>query len=919
MKYEISDIIQNKYIYGLTILRIHKKANKGVILKMVLKIPLYTNYFIHFLFLIINSMNIIILCGDFIPNRNNTYLSTYLTFLTPFSIVEKLRLTNLSYLIICTIIIIVCIFRYLYLYYLQYKTKNYHITEIYNIKVNFIIVIINHIVYAFFGYIVEFLSFVCYIELFPDKFIIKKDQSLNSCINIIFIIINLLFIIVYNYNNYLSLELINSLEADENYPFQMRLPKMKYIILIFFQNISIFQPLTIFLKNNEKNNISKIINILIDIIIIFLFIFSYLISFRLFNYNNIFNKALSFIGEFSFCSLILEIILYSISIIQNSEKILMLITLIKIIFSISLDFFLEKIYQKVMLRNIKKKLFFNTINNSFNKNVIDCLLYLKEIIENRNIKSIVCIIKFLENHQKFCINKHCGCKIITISSYNESYIIQKIDDYLKKLNYYIESILIKYDFQTNFELSYIISEHLFKNKNNPIMAYSVLQALIHFNYKKLSSKQIVIIYGTMNKYIKYALNKKIQKINIDKFNDNKNELEAVNKENDLKQYFNLLIKIKKLTKLMKEYSLSFNEIIKYKQRYESSIQIELDERDGEIERINSGLLTNSFISELLKFLKDEIIKTNEIKKFLYDLKEYSKLLSYEFIYKCFLFIDFFWNAIIPHELVDVLYGFSNNRNIYSYVINQNIYGLLEELYQYNYKKEYRKYYILLKYTKGIKLSYISETLIRKLNLSKEDLNNHDINSLLIKDLFIPHYYAVNQHFIINQKNVLIDKNVHIFNHKKYMINCVLNSTFQIGMNKNILIICTIQLNERNNKISFFAEKNLKIISINQNFENKFHLSLALIEELKIEIKDLFGIVKNNIIKKYKKEIKAFKEVKHFIKLDPKQYLLKNIFNSENIKDNFRLLDENIFNKYNKENEKDNKLDDDDEKNYLNQK
>ena len=451
------------------------------------------------------------------------------------------------------------------------------------------------------------------------------------------------------------------------------------------------------------------------------------------------------------------------------------------------------------------------------------------------------------------------------------------------------------------------------------MAYSVLQTLIHYNYKKLSSHQIVIIYGTMNKYIKYALNEKIEKINIDKFNSNKNKLEEVNKENNLKQYFNLLLKIKKLTKLMKVYSLLFNEIIKYKQRYESSIQIELDERDGEIERINSGLLTNSFISELLKFLKDEIIKNNEIKKFLYDLKEYSKLLSYEFIYKCFLFIDFFWNAIIPHELVDVLYGFSNNRNIYSYVINQNIYGLLEELYQYNYKKEYRKYYILLKYTKGIKLSYISETLIRKLNLSKEDLNNNDINSLLIKDLFIPHYYAVNQHFIINQKNVLIDKNVHIFNHKKYMINCVLNSTFQIGMNKNILIICTIQLNERNNKISFFAQKNLKIISINQNFENKFHLSLALIEELKIEIKDLFGIVKNNIIKKYKKEIKAFKEVKHFIKLDPKQYLLKNIFNSENIKYNFRLLDENIFNKYNKENEKDNKLDDDDEKKLLKSK
>ena len=68
-------------------------------------------------------MNILILCGDFIPNKNNTYLSTYLTFLTPFSIVEKLRITNLSYIILCTIMMIVCIFRFLYLYYLNIKQK----------------------------------------------------------------------------------------------------------------------------------------------------------------------------------------------------------------------------------------------------------------------------------------------------------------------------------------------------------------------------------------------------------------------------------------------------------------------------------------------------------------------------------------------------------------------------------------------------------------------------------------------------------------------------------------------------------------------------------------------------------------------------------------------------------------------------
>ena len=245
------------------------------------------------------------------------------------------------------------------------------------------------------------------------------------------------------------------------------------------------------------------------------------------------------------------------------------------------------------------------------------------------------------------------------------------------------------------------------------MAYSVLQTLLHLNYKNLSTRELVLIYGTLNKYIKYTIKQKINDTNLEKFNNDKNKLIEDNKENELRQYFNILIKIKKITKLMKEYSLSFNIIIKYKQRYENSIQIELDERDGEIERINSSLLTNSFITEMIHFLQDENSKTNEVKKFLFDLKEYNKILSFEFIYKCFLFVDYFWNAIIPNELIDILYGFTTNRNIYSSSINQEIYELLEDMYKKNYRNENRKFFLLLKYTKSIKISYISETLTRK--------------------------------------------------------------------------------------------------------------------------------------------------------------------------------------------------------------
>ena len=188
------------------------------------------------------------------------------------------------------------------------------------------------------------------------------------------------------------------------------------------------------------------------------------------------------------------------------------------------------------------------------------------------------------------------------------------------------------------------------------MAYSVLQTLLHNNYKNLSIKELVFIYGELNKYINFSLKDKMNKRNIKKFNNNKKELMDENKEYELKQYFNFLIKIKKSVKLMKDYSLSFTEIIKFKKNYENSVLINLDESEGEILSISSTLLTRSFISNIISFLEIENSKTINIKKYLCDLKEYNKIIPYGFLFKSFLFIDYFWNGIIPNELIDILFG-----------------------------------------------------------------------------------------------------------------------------------------------------------------------------------------------------------------------------------------------------------------------
>ena len=106
MKYEISEIINDKYISGSTILRIHKKISKEVIDKMIIKFSFSSSFVIYLIFIIFNSMYTFILCNDFILNFNNSYhISKFLRILTPFFYVEKLNINNLTYLIICSIIL----------------------------------------------------------------------------------------------------------------------------------------------------------------------------------------------------------------------------------------------------------------------------------------------------------------------------------------------------------------------------------------------------------------------------------------------------------------------------------------------------------------------------------------------------------------------------------------------------------------------------------------------------------------------------------------------------------------------------------------------------------------------------------------------------------------------------------------------
>jgi hypothetical protein len=252
--------------------------------------------------------------------------------------------------------------------------------------------------------------------------------------------------------------------------------------------------------------------------------------------------------------------------------------------------------------------------------MINSVLFLRELFEKRNMKYLSKIYALLVEHKKQCTNNNCGCKIISIkNNIEKGDKMLFIKDLNEKLNYYIESVLIHYNYQNNFDLSLLLAEHFYIYKNNPIMSYSILQTLLHYNYKNLNRNQLIIIYESMTKYINYILREKSKKINSEKYEGSLANTNKIIREIELKQNFNLLLKIKKAIKFMVNYSTRFIKVIEHKDNYENSTFIKIDEIYNEIKYISSPYLSKKILNKILDFLSIEIIYTSDIQKYLYDL------------------------------------------------------------------------------------------------------------------------------------------------------------------------------------------------------------------------------------------------------------------------------------------------------------
>jgi hypothetical protein len=195
------DII--KYINVLNRLTKKTATYEGLI---IIKKQYFTdNYFYYFLCILTRFISLIALSGgysDIYENKNKVKsFQSYLKSLSFHNIIKNFNLSQETYSTISIIIAILFAIRFLMNFYIVKQIANAKETEKWPLPNNYMI-IMDHIVFLLFPYIIEFLSFIFYIYFFPQTFIIKSNSEYNGSI-VIGMILSLLLIIGYNIDNYI--------------------------------------------------------------------------------------------------------------------------------------------------------------------------------------------------------------------------------------------------------------------------------------------------------------------------------------------------------------------------------------------------------------------------------------------------------------------------------------------------------------------------------------------------------------------------------------------------------------------------------------------------------------------------------------------------------------------------------------------
>ena len=873
---------------------VHDKVPPYISFLLMLKIDFTNNTLYYILSFFLRFSSIIILCCNFTLSiqeaKETKTLSAYLNYITPFSLIETFKMTNILYIIISLIILVLFCLRISIYFFTIYKIKKKQNLD--KLRLSKYQVLMDHLVFLFYPYLLEFLILIVYIHIFPQNPLFILDQ--NKFVNIIILIFNLLLAIGYNINNYFYLRLINRPYSDRDVAIKYRYSNKKFWLIFFMQNSALIQNFEKFLYTDKQFSIYTYCYFCVYALIFVALFFS---SMDAFNYSVLTNHFVSIMTGFCFFSILVEGVVRILGYKIKSDLTFITFNLLKIVIATYFEYLNNNINNNKLFNLAKVELFKVNKHGISNINIYDVYLYILNILKNvkNNTQDIysVNLLNTIFEHQNKCTLNNCKCKLLEILPHGEQYNSNYTLNLVERIGFLIESTFVQLDFSENYDLTLILSEHFYLLKENPIMAYSIIQTLLLFNFDNLSLEQYLILYETCQKYIESCmdsnnLGKRMLAKNknphlISKLQDKISH--DVLKEKKFKNIFLIYEKIIAIQTMMNDYCQIVIDIMKKKNLVEESVKIKKNEDTGEITWIDFIFLDIKNTEEIIKHLKNETILNSKIFDEIADLK--TAKLPMEFYYKLFIFCETFWEGKIDEKILPTFYSFTNDHNLFSNTINPNIFILLRQRYIDLNNQGLSQYYCIFKYTKGMTISYFSEPLSQCLGFIQSDLIDNSIDILMPNEISRPHNNLVMHYLITQQNRVYKTINNRMFNKKGLSIDTSMNGATLPGLGKNLLIILNIKLKENSKDYFLYYTQNLELISISNNFNKYFGLDINLINKCNFNLLTVFGINTDLIKKKLSAVMSILNEYKYNLDIMTEEIYAKKLFKQINKFNNIR--------------------------------
>ena len=604
---------------------------------IIIRSHLTNNIYYYFFCVVFRALFLIMISGNYMNpflHINSQVIQDSTKILSLNYLFENLSVTYFHYLKLCSVLYILLVIRMILLAYTlnQFSKSKYSKNFPTPFKYQ---IIMDHIIFLFFPFLLEFLSIPYYIYFLGDKFIIKLEYSVDKNELLALMVINTILIILYNFQNNVHMMCANknytsndseailgtqNEKSFENSYVSYRDSNLTFICFTVVQNV----PLIKNIENYIGDNTVKYYKFSVTLIFVLLFIILIREKLYLFNYVNLINNLVAILMIFCFYSIILDIIFY----LSKYEFKNWLNELIYIIEKLLLAFisnllivyrchkYLEKQIINILFqdKNVKKK-----------DNFINAFLYLNQIMiqikEKNDHNQNVLLINFLNHHIVKCSKADCNCKLLSSilrkdSTENRSLREKNYtSNLLKVLNYLYESPFVEFDYYNKYDLTILLAEHYCHLVNNPTMAFSLIISLLIRQKNKLLRIQKIVLYELCEKYI-YSI---FSKIRIDDENEEslKDEYLLMNKQKfDYFQNYFMILKSSYYTKiLMNQYINNLIKILKYKSIFEDTLTINYDE--------GNEIITNVQINffNLNSNIKSNFNESNKKKKKnLYDKK-----------------------------------------------------------------------------------------------------------------------------------------------------------------------------------------------------------------------------------------------------------------------------------------------------------